>query len=81
MKRVIRCIHRFVRWSIFRFIPLRCPCCGKWGTFATVEKRRTLTRYVDDHRNFLTSCPECLEHHDEIMRQQWAEYYSSVVTH
>jgi hypothetical protein len=38
-----------------------------------------MTRYVDDRRNFLTSCPECFEYHDEIMRQQWAEYYSGIM--
>jgi hypothetical protein len=48
----------------------RCPRCGFFST--CVETRRSNTQYVDDERNWVTTCEKCFE----IEEEMWDEYYS-----
>lgn len=48
----------------------RCQRCQKRGAI----KRRQLTAYCDDLKNFATLCPQCQEDTDEYWQERWDEY-------
>ena len=54
---------------------LECTSCGNMKA----TKNRRGTAYEDDERNWVVLCPRCQEMDDEYWREQWEEYYNSVL--
>jgi len=52
-----------------------CQHCGRLGA----KRRRQLTRYVDDERNFATLCDECQKEASEDWRERWEDYWANVM--
>ncbi len=55
----------------------KCPCCERRSK--SIESRRRNTRYVDDDLNFITSCDDCFREDDRYWKEQWDDYWSSVL--
>jgi hypothetical protein len=53
-----------------------CLACDK---FKLVRKGHMGTQYVEEASNYCIECPACYEETLEYWRQQWEEYYSSVM--
>jgi hypothetical protein len=52
-----------------------CECCGKLKP-GDVQRRRRNTQYVDEASNLMVCCHECFSRDEEMMKEQWAEYYA-----
>lgn len=50
-----------------------CAICSRKGY---IKKRRLNTRYVDDERNFLTSCLKCYDQAYDDYAEMWNDYYA-----
>lgn len=46
-----------------------CPECKQLKE--NVDSRRQNTRYQDDEKNYLVSCPECFEDREEYWKDMW----------
>ena len=52
----------------------RCPQCGKWFSFPTIQSQRTM--YQDWYSNYFCGCKECQLENDGYWDDRWDEYYS-----
>lgn len=41
------------------------------------KRRRQNTRYVDEERNYVTLCDDCMKLNHEYWEEMWADYYSN----
>lgn len=71
MKTLKQIFKKILRW----FNPKRCERCGRLNA----ETYRQNTFYSDDKLNWVTLCEECRKDNDEYWKEQWEEYYSSVL--
>jgi hypothetical protein len=39
-------------------------------------RQRQNTAYVEDDRNWVTLCPDCMRANDNCWSERWSEYYS-----
>lgn len=53
---------------------VQCPHCRR--TVRGIKRRRRNTRYVDDERNFVTTCLRCFHEEEAYWAERWAEYYA-----
>ncbi len=54
-----------------------CPCCKK--EVDDLAKRKLNTAYVEEDRNWLTSCGDCFEETVSHYSNLWAEHYNSIM--
>lgn len=54
-----------------------CPMCNH--LCLDIEKRYTGARYVEEHRNFISVCYECMKEVWEYYDDLWSCYYDSVM--
>lgn len=52
-----------------------CQHCGRLGA----RRRRQLTRYMDDERNYATLCDECHKEASEDWQERWEDYWANVM--
>lgn len=62
-------------------LPNFCPYCGcpdyeDADGHGAIAKRRLNTSYVDDSKNWYTSCPSCFDEAWAGYDEMWQEYYS-----
>ncbi len=60
-------------WSVNSLI---CEWCS--ATEGVIRYHQN-TQYVDKERNWVTLCPECRVENDENWREQWRDYWNSVL--
>lgn len=53
-----------------------CPICNRILK-ERIKERRLCTRYVDDSKNYITSCFSCFEERNRMYKEMWDEYKSS----
>ena len=53
-----------------------CEFCKRY--FVYPQKRRLDTYYVDEQRNWLTSCKLCFDIKSCKIQEQWDEYYKDI---
>ena len=41
------------------------------------KRRGQNTRYVDEERNYVTLCDDCMKLNHEYWKEMWADYYSN----
>lgn len=54
-----------------------CPLCKQMAP--DVERRHMSTAYHDKEMNYTTSCWICFQKTEEHWKDQWADYYASVM--
>lgn len=53
-----------------------CPVCRR-VLKERIKERRLCAQYVDDSKNYMTSCFSCFEGRNRIYKEMWDEYKSS----
>lgn len=53
----------------------RCPCCGRWFSFPTIQGQRTM--YQDRYSNYFCGCKYCHEENNRYWDDMWEDYYRS----
>jgi len=56
--------------------PLKCRGFDGPCDRMDAKLQRQNTAYVDDSRNWVTLCPECMEACDKHWKDMWDDYYS-----
>ena len=62
-------------YMIKAILSTRCPQCGRWFSFPTIQRQRTM--YQDRYANYFCGCKYCHEKNDRYWDDVWEDYYSS----
>lgn len=62
-------------YMIKAILSTRCPQCGRWLSFPTIQGQRTM--YQDRYANYFCGCKYCHEENDRYWNDMWEDYYSS----
>ena len=52
------------------------PKC-QWCKADGAVRYRQDTKYVEEHRNWVTLCPECKKENDEHWKEMWSDFYDN----
>ena len=55
-----------------------CPLCKKKSY--EVKKRRQMTQYCDDEKNYLVSCDECFEEDCEYWQERYDDLNADIMS-
>lgn len=68
-------LKRRIHQMLIKILPL---CHGHVGPcFKIGKRRRQNTQYVDDSKNWVFLCDDCMRQNDEHWDEMWDDYYSS----
>lgn len=55
---------------------IQCQGCEGPCKSNNAIRRRQNTKYVDDERNWVTLCDDCMEVNEAYWKERWADFYS-----
>lgn len=72
-------IYFKLEFIIYRFLIKHTKVCHGFERpcFNYGYRQRQNTQYVDDERNYVHLCDECMIQNEEYWAEMWADYYSS----